>query len=545
MIAVRIGAVVAWLLVVVGCSSGTYVPQQDSLAADQRPADEQVMGRPASASGVGAPRTAKAAATTAPSTLRESDAAAGRFVLAFPTGDRATSILLVEQVGEPQVRVNRPYEYKVTVTNLTDAWLSDVDVRQRAPKYFRVQSSDPPASADGDGQPHWLLGEFGPHEAKSIAVTALPEKIGALASCLSVTYSPTLCTKTEIINPELKLAKQAPSQVDLCEPLVYRYTIRNVGIGPAKNVHIEDALPEGLRTEEGGRAVAIDVGTLKEGDSKEFAVNLKAQRTGEFVTQAVARGDQGLAAETPPISTAVRAPVLAVAVKLPAKEFIDKPVTAQIVVSNRGDAPARSAVLRIDGSNGARLFAPTSAPTTAEVRNSTDTPDRRALGTIEPGASRTVSVVLRGTQRGDARLTATASTVCAPPVATSATIFIQTLPALALECVDSVDPVPVGDNTTYTITVKNQGSGADKNVRVVATLPEEETLIKAGGATAVAKQEGQKLTFEPVAVLAPGDVMTWKVEVRAERAGDVRFRVDLTSDSMTRPAVKEEATRLY
>src|SRR3712207_7887219 len=40
--------------------------------------------------------------------------------LAFPTGDRATSIVLLEATGPEQVRLGQPYNYNLRVTNLTD-----------------------------------------------------------------------------------------------------------------------------------------------------------------------------------------------------------------------------------------------------------------------------------------------------------------------------------------------------------------------------------------------------------------------------------------
>jgi uncharacterized repeat protein (TIGR01451 family) len=566
---VRVVSLVALGLVLTACSStgGPYDVPSDQSSAARRQDDALVVAataKPASttarapvraSTSASATATAAAAATTQPTT-NPTDDNVSHFTLAFPTGDRATSTILVEQLGESQIRLNHPYQYKLTITNLTDAWLSDVDVRQRAPKYFRVDSSDPPPHADGDGHPHWALGEFGPHESKSVTVTAIPDRLGNVASSLSVSFVPTLGTKSQVINPELKLAKQGPSQVDLCEPLIYRYTIRNVGVGPARKVRIEDPLPEGLRTENGARAVTLDVGTLGEGETRDFRVNLKAQRNGEFVTQASARGDQGLTAETSPMTTAVRAPLLAVALKLPQREFIDKPVLAQITVTNRGDAPARSSLLRLDASSAGRLFMPPATRPSEPIlagagSSSSDTADHRALGTIEPGGSRTCWVTLRGTQGGDTRLTATATAICSPTATDAASIYILTLPALLLECTDSIDPVPIGDTTTYTITVKNQGSGPDKNVRIVATLPQEMTLLKTTGATplvaspATTNPDDRKLTFAPVPVLAPGETLTWKVEVRAEKIADVRFRVELTSDWLIRPAVKEEPTRLY
>jgi uncharacterized repeat protein (TIGR01451 family) len=547
---IRAGLLLSFLFVLTACSSAYDPGDQAATARRDTAADALATARPASSTTPRPPLRASTSAATQPTT-NPSDDNVAHFTLAFPTGDRSTSTLLIEQLGESDIRLNHPYQYKLTITNLTDAWLSDVDVRQRAPKYFRVDSSDPPPHPDGDGHPHWALGEFGPHETKAVTVTAIPERLGNVASCLSVSFVPTLCTKSQVINPQLKLAKQGPAQVDLCEPLVYRYTIRNVGVGPARKVRIEDALPDGLRTAEGGaRAVSLDVGTLGEGESRDFRVALKAQRVGEFVTQASAKGDQGLLAETSPMTTAVRAPLLAVAVKLPPREFIDKPVLAQITVTNRGDAPARNAALRLDASSGARLSMPPATRPSEPMLAATagDTPDRRTLGTIEPGGSRTVWLALRGAQGGDTKLTATATAICSPPASEAATIYIQTLPALLLECADSVDPVPIGDTTVYTITVKNQGSGPDKNVSIVATLPEEMTLLKVTGATSLAagsNPEDRKLVFAPVPVLGPGETVSWKVEVRADKVGDVRFRVELTSHWLIRPAIKEEATRLY
>src|SRR5687768_3632419 len=53
----------------------------------------------------------------------------GRFQLAYPTGDRQTSLLLLEVDSPPEVRVGRPYRYTVRVTNLTETPLHGVAVR--------------------------------------------------------------------------------------------------------------------------------------------------------------------------------------------------------------------------------------------------------------------------------------------------------------------------------------------------------------------------------------------------------------------------------
>ena len=53
------------------------------------------------------------------------------------------------------------------------------------------------------------------------------------------------------------------------------------------------------------------------------------------------------------------------------------------------------------------------------------------------------------------------------------------------------------------------------------------------------------MTFEALPRLDPGQSVTWTVEARAENPGDVRFRVDLTSETLTEPVVGTQPTRLY
>ena len=56
---------------------------------------------------------------------------------------------------------------------------------------------------------------------------------------------------------------------------------------------------------------------------------------------------------------------------------------------------------------------------------------------------------------------------------------------------------------------------------------------------------GQNVTFAPLASLAPKAKATYSLTVKGTRPGDVRFRVDLTSDQMTSPAMETEATHIY
>ncbi len=125
-----------------------------------------------------------------------------------------------------------------------------------------------------------------------------------------------------------------------------------------------------------------------------------------------------------------------------------------------------------------------------------------------------------------------------------ATVVVEGIPAILLETIDLADPIEVGANETYVITVTNQGSADGTNIRVTATLPAEQEYVSSEGPTR-ATAEGRAVTFAPLARLAPKADAVYRVTVRGVKAGDVRFKVELTSDQMSSPAMETESTHIY
>jgi uncharacterized repeat protein (TIGR01451 family) len=120
---------------------------------------------------------------------------------------------------------------------------------------------------------------------------------------------------------------------------------------------------------------------------------------------------------------------------------------------------------------------------------------------------------------------------------------VQGIPAILLEVIDVSDPIEVGKTETYVITVTNQGSAPDTNIRIVATLDDQE-FVSSSGTTRGAAQANQ-VVFEPVASLAPGKQATFQLVVRCLKAKDVRIKFSMTSDQLTSPVEETEATRVY
>jgi uncharacterized repeat protein (TIGR01451 family) len=466
--------------------------------------------------------------------------------LAYPTGDRKTSALLLEKMGAKQVRMGQPYEYQLKVTNLTDAPLGGVMISEQLGENFKISKAEPQAQQK-DGMNVYNLGEIGPKESRTIAVTGTASAAGNLTSCTSVTYNPTLCSVAQVIAPQINLAKAGPARADICEDVVYKYTVSNTGTGDETNVTVTDQLPEGLKTADGKNLVQFVVDRVPQGKSREFEVRLRPDRTGDFKSAASASSAGGNV-QSEEVATTVVAPELKVAVTGPEREYVGKSITYDISVQNTGQTAARNASLAFDGGGtGAQMVAvnnPQAAEGEARTASARIGGNGGDIGEIAAGQTRQYRVTVPAEKAGSVRVTAVAKAECAKDASAMATTSIETLPALLLEVVDREDLVRVGENVIYRITVTNQGTGPDTNVGITATLPPELQYVNAGGASGATAQ-GQQVKFTPVPSVAAGKAVEWNLEAKAIKAGDVRFQLDMNSDSLGKNVTETEATRLY
>jgi uncharacterized repeat protein (TIGR01451 family) len=385
----------------------------------------------------------------------------------------------------------------------------------------------------------WTLGTLGAGESKVIRVTGTASRTGQLTNNATVAYKTGVYSTISVIEPKLQLVKTAPDIVLICDSIPIKFVVSNPGSGSAYNVKIHDVLPEGLVTMDGKTEVRFDVGTLGAGESEEFAVNTKATRTGTYTNKAVATTDTGLTAEAT-TTTVVREPILALTNTGNKQRIINRNIKYNITLANTGDADAENTVLEDMAPSGTTFISATGGGQFAESEGKVVW----NLGTLVPGISKEFSVVLRANQFGMLRSTASAGAVCAKPVSAVAVTEIVGIPAILLEAIDISDPIEVGQHATYEITATNQGSADGTNIQIVCTLEENVEYVSSSGSSD-GILEGNTLTFAPYVRLAPKARATWNVVVKAVKAGDVRFKVSMTSDQLTREVEETEATTFY
>jgi uncharacterized repeat protein (TIGR01451 family) len=447
-------------------------------------------------------------------------------------------IVRLDKTAPREVELNRSFDYFIAITNLTETVLTDIVVNEELSRGFQFTRSNPAARKDVD-KLVWEIKSLGPKASKRITVTGIASSSDSLEHCTTV-ITPIIpaCVPIRIVQPRLELARVAPDEALLCEAIPVVFVVTNSGTGSAQDVKIVDNLPIGLRTTDGKSKLVLDVGTLAEGESRQFSAELRAAKIGRYSSKAVATSATGLRAESAETNTIVSLPILAIENNGPRKHYLGRKVTYEITVANKSDIPAKNTIVEDTVPNGA---------TSIEADEGAKLSGSKLIwefGTLAPNSIKKVRVSYIPTEPGMQANNATVTAYCSEAVTASVQTMVTGISAVSMEVVDVEDPVRVGTQTTYVISVTNQGSAAATNIRINCLLESNVQYVSSAGATA-GSIEGQMVKFYPLSSLEPKARAAWRVVVAAVKPGDVRFKAVMNVDQLTRPVEETESTHIY
>jgi uncharacterized repeat protein (TIGR01451 family) len=381
--------------------------------------------------------------------------------------------------------------------------------------------------------------------------------------------------------PVVLIKVRVPACVGAGQEIEYHLCVENCSPAPAHHVRVRNPLPVNARLVRAMPAPTVigpelqwHLGTLTGGSRCVITLVLAPTDAGDVKNCARVQFEHGQcvctriahagpavplppvpevpgpgAPEPGPVPPMPRVPVgdakLSLAISGPNQQLVGQPVTYQLTVSNPGSAAAGNVLVS--------AMLPANAKFISAGDNGRFLANQVAwlIGNLDPGASRTLSLVFSAEAAGEVCVNGTALADPNLKAEAQACTIFQGASAMLLEMVDRKDPIPVGGETSYIITVLNQGQIPVTDVRIKAFIPAEMSLIRAKGPTdnklGEKAGEGQPLLFEPVVRLEPGSKLEYEVFVKALRAGDVRFKVEMSADQLMTggPVREEESTRVY
>ena len=98
------------------------------------------------------------------------------------------------------------------------------------------------------------------------------------------------------------------------------------------------------------------------------------------------------------------------------------------------------------------------------------------------------------------------------------------------------NPIKVGADTKFIITLNNTGPNPERNVALAVTVPDQLQYVEGAAQNPTkANAEGQTVRFDPVLQLDPDKPVRFEVGTKAARAGNANLHVEATSQTTTQP----------
>jgi uncharacterized repeat protein (TIGR01451 family) len=430
-----------------------------------------------------------------------------------------------------------PVEYELVVRNQGTEPVENVRVEAELPAASEFVSANPSSEVE-EGSATWLLDKLQAGQERRIKFQLKPMEEGSLECHAMVTSTVLSGVQTHVTRPQLQLTMAGPREVALGQTAVFTLRVSNPGSGDATNVLVRDIVPAGF-THPAGEEIEYEVGTLAPGETREVKLELTARAAGVQKNHAQVTADGSLrhSAESP---IRVLEPLLAITKTGPKRRYLERPATYSIEVSNPGSAAASKITIVDEIPEGLVLIEATETGRISQDKRSV----RWSLDQLEPGESHSVSVTVRPTVVGEFVTQAVATAEGGLRAEAQSSTIVDGVCNLYLELIGTNGTIEVGSETVYEIRIINRGSQAATNVVIQAEAPTGMTPLQADGPVDY-EISGREIIFEPIPRLAPRADAGFQVRVRGDRAGDMRFSVELHCDQLEKSLKKEESTRVY
>ena len=451
-----------------------------------------------------------------------------------------SSRLTIEKKAPQEIQVGSVSTWTITVRNEGKTDAAGVQIHDTVPRGTQLVNTYPPAKVSRDGEITWNVGVMPSGTMAVVKLELLPVQEGEIGSVASVTTRSEASAKSKSTRPLLKIETAGNSRILLGEQTELLITVSNPGTGVTRNVVLSETVPPELQFE-GGAELLYQVGDLQPGESKTTKLPLTAVRPGKFANKVIAKSEPGLQVESV-LDMEVTAPALELKLSGPSKRFLDKEGTYSLILKNTGTAAAKNVELmasvpvgwKFGSANNFGTFLPEDRLTAWKLEE------------LGPGETAEAEVTLIPAEIGTFSIQCEAAADICQGVSDSRSVSVEGIAALMFQVVDSNDPIQVGEKTTYSVEVVNQGSKQAENVQVVVDVPTGlEVVSSEENVRSTVSSNGKQLVFEVIPTLGPKAKKTYRFTLRGAASGDQRVAVKLSSREFPTPIVKEESTRVF
>jgi uncharacterized repeat protein (TIGR01451 family) len=442
----------------------------------------------------------------------------------------------LEKIVPEFVYLNNEFTYAIEATNTGGAALQNVVITDSIAKNVKVISTDPVAKL-AEGSATWAIGTLNAGEKKVMNVKAVATAPATISGCAAVTYDKSLCAQIKVLEPKVAATVTAPKEVLLCDDIPVEYTVTNSGNAEICAAKLTATVPAGVKPANAAQKTSFEMAKLAPAKAEKVTMIAKADKPGTYTFGGNLEADGGIKAQANTVTVNVVQCDLKVETSAPDVRYIGREAKVDVKVTNAGNGVSRDTAVVTTAKGGVLSGASDNGMVAANKAT-------WKVGALNPGESKNFSAKLTSAAAGEVALDSSASGYCCPVATAVAKVQYKGIAGILLEMIDVTDPIEVGAEETYVITVTNQGTAADKNVKVTCKLDGNMDFVSCTGTTVGTFKDGA-VEFAPVASLDTKAKGVWKVVVKATKEADARFYTQITSDMLSSPVTKTESTHFY
>ena len=462
-----------------------------------------------------------------------------------------SQVNMAVEVRAPEVstlHVENLFYIRIKTTGQGDA--AGVTVRYPLPDNAEFIDAEPAPARTDSRVYYWQFNNMPGGTERMIKVKVKPTAKGSFDHAVTVSVLGGGRARTMVRSPELKLEIRADKTKPLKGVAVgFDITITNTGDHPARDVEVQAKLTPGLSHPKGSELALklkpeMGIATIEPGQSVPLKLEVDTTGMGPQSIDLSAMSPDVPAPVTARAEIEVVAPDLQVVVEGPSERYPDNIANYKLTVSNKGSAPARSVVVAAQVPTAGR-------PENVQPKGKWVAEARTyywSINELPPGASEVFNLQVRMGTIGLFTLRTGAKAQGVQPVNKTHNTDIKGLSKLAMTVNEPRGALDEGEESTYEIQVRNEGSKEAERIQIRGIVSENLQILSVSDANGVGGSQQapdpQTALFQQIDRLPSGAKVTMSFRVRALRAGNGTCTVTAVHDDIPVPISQSMLTRV-
>lgn len=442
--------------------------------------------------------------------------------------------LKIEKIAPAQASIGEPLIYAIRIRNVGGSDARSVVVEDRIPKGTRLEGTIPQAVLTND-KLSWDMGIVRPGEERVIQLKVIPLQAGEIGSVATVSFEAAVAATIQVTAPELSVDINGPTETLIGKNVPYQFTVRNTGQGDAKDVVLRAILPPGLK-HPNGNDIEANLNDIPAGESRSVELMVVANDIGVFTPKVLIwMNGKDIAQNQADLR------ILESRIRLtrtgPKRRFVGRAAEFVTHVANDSSTVLTNVIVEEE------------VPPSLELAQQIPGWDpqrriiRRTIPAIQPGETKQFKTQLIPKVAGELTGKVVVQDQAGNRADLETPLSVKGFADLAVDVHRENQIVPIGEQVSFRLKLKNDGTAAANQVQAEFEIPQGLSFATATGPSAY-RIVGNKVQFEPLDEIAVDGEQSYDIVLTAAEECNTKVRIALHSADYSEPIHREEPVRV-